>query len=60
MSKGGISMITLENVCIYCGEPLSVWERTRSYCWNCNELTSAEAFNEDTDDYWIDILFQEP
>jgi predicted amidophosphoribosyltransferase len=37
-------------VCIYCGKPLSKWERTRSYCWNCNELTTSEAFHEDDDD----------
>lgn len=34
-------------VCVYCGEPLSKWERIRSYCWNCNELTTSEAFHEE-------------
>lgn len=26
--------------CIYCKEALSKWEQIRSYCWNCNELTT--------------------
>jgi predicted amidophosphoribosyltransferase len=42
-------MEKFDSVCIYCGEPLSKWESTRSYCWNCNELTSSEAFHEDDD-----------
>ena len=43
-------MEKFDSVCIYCGEPLSKWESTRSYCWNCNELTSSEAFHEDEDE----------
>jgi predicted nucleic acid-binding Zn-ribbon protein len=39
-----------EHACIYCGELLSKWERIRSYCWNCNELSTAEAFHEQDDD----------
>ncbi len=27
-----------DNVCIYCDEPLSKWERIRSYSWNYSEL----------------------
>lgn len=26
--------------CIYCRETLSKWEKIRSYCWNCSELTT--------------------
>lgn len=37
------------DVCIYCGEQLSIWESTRHYCWNCNELTS------ETDDFGFTI-----
>jgi predicted amidophosphoribosyltransferase len=40
----------LDPECIYCGEPLSKWERTRSYCWSCNELTTSEAFQDGEDD----------
>jgi predicted amidophosphoribosyltransferase len=36
-----------QNVCIYCGKPQSKWENTRSYCWNCNELSTSEAFHEE-------------
>ncbi len=43
----------LDYVCIYCGESLSKWENTRSYCWNCNELTTSEAFHEEDDDYCL-------
>lgn len=35
-----------KDVCIYCGKSLSKWERPRSYCWNCGELTSFEPFQE--------------
>jgi len=42
-------------VCIYCGKLLSKWEKIRSYCWNCNELSSFEPYQEDEieveDDY---------
>ncbi|MCQ6280845.1 hypothetical protein [Bacillus sp. EB600] len=44
-------------VCIYCGEPLSKWERTRSYCWNCDELTTSEPCHEEDDGDWIHSLF---
>lgn len=63
-----------DSVCIYCGEPLSKWERTRSYCWKCNELATAEAYNEvqeevnedqeevyvdDCDENnWFEVIFQ--
>jgi predicted amidophosphoribosyltransferase len=40
--------------CIYCGELLTKWESTRSYCWKCNETTSPEAFHEESDE----ALFQ--
>jgi predicted amidophosphoribosyltransferase len=49
--------------CIYCGKPLSKWERTRSYCWDCNELTTSEAYDDedcyenDDNDNWYDIAF---
>lgn len=26
--------------CIYCGNELTKWERNRSYCWTCGELSS--------------------
>jgi predicted amidophosphoribosyltransferase len=42
--------VNSEPVCIYCGEPLSKWERIRCYCWNCNELTTAEASHEENED----------
>lgn len=38
------------HLCIYCNEPLSKWENIRSYCWNCSELTSPEAFHEEFDE----------
>lgn len=25
--------------CIHCGNELVTWERTRSECWNCRDLT---------------------
>ena len=37
----------LSSVCILYGEPLFKWEKIRSYYWNCNELTTAEAFHEE-------------
>jgi len=37
------------NECIYCGEPLTKWESIRSYCWNCSESTSPEAFHEEVE-----------
>jgi predicted amidophosphoribosyltransferase len=43
-------MKTSEAVCIYCGEPLSKWERIRCYCWNCSELTTAEPSHEENED----------
>lgn len=33
--------------CIYCGESLSLWERTRSHCWNCSELITTTYHEED-------------
>ncbi|MBO8171416.1 MAG: hypothetical protein H0Z33_05915 [Bacillaceae bacterium] len=38
--------------CIRCGKELVTWERTRSECWNCRELTvitydDTEKINED-------------
>jgi predicted amidophosphoribosyltransferase len=35
------------DVCIYCGEELSKWENTRSYCWTCTELTSETSDEEE-------------
>jgi predicted amidophosphoribosyltransferase len=56
--------------CIYCGKPLSKWESIRSYCWNCNEMMTSEAYEEtvtDEDleafdemngnDNWYDLVF---
>lgn len=40
-----------DSVCIYCGEPLSKWENIRSYCWDCSELTTSEAFHDDDSDF---------
>ncbi|WP_338472830.1 hypothetical protein R4Z10_08940 [Niallia sp. XMNu-256] len=36
-----------DSICIYCDEPLSKWERIRSYCWNCSELTASESYQEE-------------
>lgn len=47
-------------VCIYCGKSLSKWERIRSYCWNCNELTTSEGYDDSEvvdDDNWYDLVF---
>ncbi|WP_409271389.1 hypothetical protein V1499_18180 [Neobacillus sp. SCS-31] len=35
------------NECIYCGDQLNKWESNRSYCWDCSESTSPEAFHEE-------------
>ncbi|WP_316569145.1 hypothetical protein [Neobacillus sp. YIM B06451] len=37
------------NECIYCGNQLNKWENNRSYCWDCSESTSPEAFHEEDD-----------
>lgn len=34
------------DICIYCNEPLFIWERIRSYCWNCSELTTDTSHEE--------------
>jgi predicted amidophosphoribosyltransferase len=51
-------------VCIYCGQPLSKWERIRSYCWDCNELTASEVYEDsqglhenEYDDNWYTFVF---
>ncbi|WP_269432567.1 hypothetical protein [Bacillus sp. FJAT-18017] len=35
------------NECIYCGDQLTKWESTRSYCWDCSETTSPEAYHDE-------------
>lgn len=56
-------------VCIYCSKPLSKWEGTRSYCWDCSEMTASEAYNDSkcsyenvdgentNSDNWYDLVF---
>ena len=39
------SMINEMDVCVYCGEELSRWEKNRSYCWLCDEKWSI-TYNE--------------
>lgn len=29
----------MKDLCIYCGEELVLWERSRSYCSRCQEAT---------------------
>lgn len=36
--------------CIYCKETLSKWERIRTYCWNCSELTTDTSHEEEVED----------
>ncbi|WP_256218374.1 hypothetical protein [Bacillus sp. MUM 116] len=37
--KGGLPM----DICISCGEELSIMERNRAECWECRDITNAEA-----------------
>ncbi|HJV45426.1 MAG TPA: hypothetical protein VJ824_06835 [Bacillota bacterium] len=37
------------DVCVYCGDDLSKWERIRSYCWDCNELMT-DTYNEEVEE----------
>ena len=31
---------TERDVCIYCGKEPSKWERNRTQCWSCNEMST--------------------
>jgi hypothetical protein len=52
--KGGISMKNAADadICVFCGSELSLWEKTRCYCWHCGEM-GAEAYDEETEDSLI-------
>lgn len=39
------------DICILCGRELVTWERTRSECWDCRELTSVTYDDTETVDY---------
>lgn len=35
----------MSDKCVHCGEELIIWEKTRSECWNCRDLTT-ETYEE--------------
>lgn len=41
------------DLCIHCGKELSSWERTRSYCWECNELSTVTYYEEEDSSYLL-------
>ncbi|MFT9849394.1 hypothetical protein [Aneurinibacillus sp. REN35] len=52
----------MKDMCIYCGEELVLWERSRSYCSKCREAAEV-TYADDVhyaddeirhDDYYID------
>ncbi|GEN35023.1 hypothetical protein [Aneurinibacillus danicus] len=57
----------MKDLCIYCGEELVLWERSRSYCSTCKDRTEVtyadDAYYADDelrhDDYYIDDVHEE-
>lgn len=39
------------DVCISCGEVLSIMERNRAECWQCRDTKTTEAYSEDDDQF---------
>jgi hypothetical protein len=35
--------------CVFCGTELSLWERTRCYCWNCGDF-GTDTYDEEVEE----------
>lgn len=37
------------DICVFCGTGLSLWEKTRCYCWNCGDF-GTDTYDEETEE----------